>query len=246
MYNSLPKIVKFIAWSRVKLEKRMSNISLQAKTRELSGKGASRRLRRLDGRTPAIIYGGEAKPLNITVLQKELQKALENETFYASILDIKIDSKTEQVILKDLQRHPYKKIILHADFQRVTAKSTLTKMIQLHFINEDKAKGVKAGGIVNHNMSQVEVNCLAQDLPEFIEIDVANLELDEAIHLSELKLPKNVELSTDISDPTYDSSVVSIHIPKIQTTPQLEEEVETEVIEQKSDPKKEDSKKEDK
>lgn len=201
----------------------MSNIVLNAEVRADVGKGASRRLRRLENNVPAIIYGGEAKPENIYFAHKDLIKALEDERIYASLVDIRIKNRVEHVILKDLQRHPYKPVILHLDFQRVSAKDVLVKQIPVHFINEDKAPGVKAAGIFNHTMTQVEVRCQVKDLPAFIEVDVSNMELNDVIHLSDIKLPKDVHLALDVSDAAHNHPVVSIHLPRIAQT---EEEVE--------------------
>ncbi len=189
----------------------MSKIILEAETRKDIGKGASRRLRRLENKVPAVLYGGEKAPHSIHLLHNKVIKALETESIYSSVFDLTIDGKTEQVILKDLQRHPYKSLILHMDLQRVAAKDILVKEVPIHFINEQTAKGVKAGGIVNHLMSQVEVRCQAKDLPEFIEVDLANLSLNDVLHLSDLKLPKGVHLTIDVADTSHDRPIVGIH-----------------------------------
>ncbi|MFY7698518.1 MAG: 50S ribosomal protein L25/general stress protein Ctc [Legionella sp.] len=191
----------------------MSTLILEAETRTDLGKGASRRLRRLENKIPAVVYGGDEQPLSIHLLHNKVVKALENERIFSSIFDLNIDgSKTEHVILKDIQRHPYKPIILHMDLQRVSAKDIVVKMVPLHFTNEQQSKGVKAGGLVNHTMTQVEVRCQAQHLPEFIEVDLANLLIDEVVHLSDLQLPKHVQLASDPSVGDHDHPVVSIHM----------------------------------
>jgi large subunit ribosomal protein L25 len=192
----------------------MSTIVLEAKARLDTGKGASRRLRRLENKVPGVIYGGDKKPHSIYVLHNKLVKALENEAIYSSILNIDVDGEIEQVILKDLQRHPYKPVILHIDLQRVSSKDILVKHVPIHFINEQTAKGVKAGGIVNHLMTQIEIRCQANCLPEFIEIDLANLVLNQTYHLSDLILPTGTELTVDINDSQANTPVVSIHQPK--------------------------------
>lgn len=192
----------------------MSTITLEAETRTVRGKGASRRLRRLENKIPAIIYGGDEAPHAVNLLHNKVTKALENEALYSSVFSLQTDGKAEHVILKDIQRHPYKPIILHMDFQRVSDKDILVKLIPLHFMNEDKAPGVKAGGMVHHLMSQVEVRCQAQKLPEFINVDLATLGLNEALHLSDLKLPKGVELTAHVSDSAHNTSVVAIHTPR--------------------------------
>jgi large subunit ribosomal protein L25 len=204
-------------------------ISLEAETRVVQGKGASRRLRRLENKVPAVLYGGDKKPQMLHLLHNKVVKALEFESIYSSVFDLHIDGKVEHVILKDLQRHPYKPVILHMDLQRVSPKDILVKLVPLHFINEQTAKGVKAGGMINHTMSQVEVRCQAKDLPEFIEVDLAALELNGVIHLSDVKLPKNVKLSIDPTEGDHDHPVVSIHLPRAAM---IEEEVEPEEVEE--------------
>ncbi|KTD21897.1 50S ribosomal protein L25/general stress protein Ctc [Legionella londiniensis] len=191
----------------------MTTLILEAETRTDKGKGASRRLRRLENKVPAILYGGSKEPQAIHLLHNKVIKALESESIYSSVFDLKLGGKVEQVILKDLQRHPYKPVILHMDLQRVGAKDVLVKMVPIHFVNETEAKGVKAGGMINHTMNQVEVRCQAKDLPEFIEVDVSDMQLDDVLHLSDLKLPKGVQLTIEPAG-DHDHPVVSIHKPK--------------------------------
>ncbi len=186
---------------------------LNAEKRADIGKGASRRLRRLQDKIPGILYGGEKEPIAITLEHKQVLKALENEAFYSHILTIKIDGKAEKAVLKDVQRHAFKPKVTHMDFQRVSAKSKLHMHVPLHFINEDLAPGVKiGGGIVNHLLTDVEVVCLPSDLPEYIEVDLAGLQLNQAIHLSDLKLSKGVELVALSHD--HDLSVANIQLPR--------------------------------
>ncbi|WP_058533223.1 50S ribosomal protein L25/general stress protein Ctc [Legionella saoudiensis] len=192
----------------------MSNILLEAETRTVMGKGASRRLRRLENKVPAVIYGGDKKPMSILFPHNKVIKVLESESTYSSVFDITIDGKVEHVILKALQRHPYKPLIMHMDLQRVSKKDVLVKLVPLHFINEQKAPGIKAGGMINHTMTQVEVRCQAKDLPEFIEVDMSKVALDEVVHLSDLKLPKGVNLTVDVTDGSHDAPVVSIHMSR--------------------------------
>ena len=204
----------------------MSTIMLEAETRTDKGKGASRRLRRLENKVPAVIYGGSKEPKSIHLLHKNLVKALETESIYSSVFDVRVDGKVEHVILKDLQRHPYKPVILHMDLQRVTAKDVLVKMVPLHFINEDESKGVNDGGMVSHTMVQVEIRCQAQYLPEFIEVDVRDMGLDDVLHLSDLKLPKGVHLAVDLKTGGHDHPVVSIHVNKASASEEAEEAAE--------------------
>ncbi|KTC78036.1 50S ribosomal protein L25/general stress protein Ctc [Legionella brunensis] len=192
----------------------MSTIVLEAESRKDIGKGASRRLRRLENKVPAVLYGGDKAPKSIHLLHNKVIKALESESIYSSVFDLNIDGKVEHVILKDLQRHPYKPVILHMDLQRVSAKDVLVKSIPIHFINEQASKGVKAGGIITHTMTQVEVRCQVKNLPEFIEVDMTTVGLDDVVHLSNLKLPKGVQLATPV-DSSHDLPVVSIHAPKV-------------------------------
>lgn len=208
----------------------MSTILLEAETREDLGKGASRRLRRLENKVPGIIYGGSKKPHLVHLLQNKVIKALEQESIYSSVFDLHVDGKAERVILKDLQRHPYKPVILHMDFQRVSAKDILVKMIPLHFINEDKAPGVAAGGSVSHTMNQVEIRCEAQHLPEYIEVDLSEMALNDVLHLSDIKMPKGVKLALDPQEGDHDHPVVSLHVQKVSVvddTPAVTTPVQT-------------------
>ncbi|CAM2978471.1 50S ribosomal protein L25 [Legionella steigerwaltii] len=206
----------------------MSNILLEAQTRTDMGKGASRRLRRLENKVPGVIYGGDKKPMSIHFQHNKVIKALETESIYSSVFDITVDGKVEHVILKALQRHPYKPVVMHMDLQRVSKTDVLVKLVPIHFINEDKAPGIKAGGIINHTMTQVEVRCQAKDLPEFIAVDMSNVQMDDVVHLSHLKLPKGVQLTVDVEDGSHDAPVVSIHMPRVIAA---EEEETTETTE---------------
>lgn len=192
----------------------MSTILLEAATRTDMGKGASRRLRRLENKVPAVIYGGDKKPMSIHFAHNKVVKALESESIYSSIFDITVDGTVEHVILKALQRHPYKPLVMHMDLQRVSNKDVLVKLVPLHFINESQAAGVKAGGIINHAMTQVEIRCQAKDLPEFIAVDMTDVNLNDIVHLSHLKMPQGVHLTTDVTDGSHDLPVVSIHASK--------------------------------
>ena len=171
-----------------------TDFTLHAKGREVSGKGASRRLRRLAGEIPAIVYGGKKDPQSLTLIHKDVLKALENEAYYSHIISLDVDGKSQDVVLKDVQRHPAKTVILHLDFLRINKTTALTIRVPLHFINEDNCVGVKKeGGIISHTMSELEVQCLPKDLPEFIEVDVSELALGSTLHISDIKLPKGVE-----------------------------------------------------
>ncbi len=191
------------------------NFTLIAQARDVQGKGASRRLRRLEALVPAIVYGGDKAPANITVPHKDLLKHLESEAFYSHIITLQIDGASELVILKDLQRHPARPVVLHADFLRVSATKKIHVNVPLHFINEESSKGVKTGGgIVSHSMTQLEVSCLPADLPEYIEVDFADVEVGEIIHISDLKLPAGVESVALAHGADHDLPVAAIHKPR--------------------------------
>ncbi|WP_067520457.1 50S ribosomal protein L25/general stress protein Ctc [Endozoicomonas ascidiicola] len=168
-------------------------IVLSAVARKDVGKGASRRLRRAD-LVPAIIYGGSSEPLQITLEGKAIRKALEVESFYSQIVTLEVDGAKQQAILKDLQRHPAKEFAMHMDFLRVEADHEVTTNVPLHFINEEACVGVKAGGAIVHNRVDLEIKCLPGDLPEFIEVDMANVELGGHVHLSDIAVPAGVEV----------------------------------------------------
>ena len=190
------------------------NFDLIAELREDQGKGASRRLRH-KGKVPAIIYGAGRPPRSLIFDQNKVLKKLENESFYSSILNIKVGEKSQAVILKDLQRHPAKHMIMHMDFQRIIDDVEIKMNIPLHFLGEDVAPGVKdGGGNVSHLMNDVEVSCLPKHLPEYLEVDVSELELDAMLHLSDIKLPEGVEILGLVAGEESDQGVVSIHVIK--------------------------------
>lgn len=202
-----------------------ATFTLTATKRSGVGRGASRRLRYAD-QVPAIVYGAGKEPQNITINHRSLVRALENEAFYSHILTLELDGKTEKVVLKDIQRHPYRPSIMHIDLQRVSADEKLTMLIPLHFMGADVAPGVKQdGGVVSHLLSEVEVRCLPADLPEYIEVDIAQLKLNETIHLSGLKLPKGVEIVALAHG--EDKPVVTIYIPRAIVEPVEEVTPET-------------------
>lgn len=198
--------------SKVKFE-------IDAVVRHDMGKGASRRLRRED-KVPGVIYGGGKAPVSLTFEHKTVAKSLESEAFYSHILTLKTGSEAERVILKDVQRHPYKARVLHVDFQRVKADEKLHMHIPLHFVGAEEAPGVKEGGLVSHIMSDVEVSCLPDNLPEYIEVDVSAMQLNDIIHLSNLKVPNGVELVALTHED--DKAVVSVHLPRIEEEPVVE------------------------
>jgi len=182
-----------------------------ATKRDLQGKGASRRLRHA-GRVPAVIYGGGKDAAAIELDHNKFYHQLKHESFHASILTLSLDGKEEQVLLRDFQMHPFRQIVLHADFQRVSKDQKMHMRVPLHFTNADIAPGVKtSGGNVSHIVTEVDVACLPKDLPEFIEVDLSNLAAGHSIHMSELTLPKGVELTTLAKG---DRAVATITVPR--------------------------------
>ena len=201
-----------------------NDYSLTATSRTDLGKGASRRLRR-EELIPAIVYGGESEPASITIKSNEMVRNLMEESFYASLITLNIEGTEETVILRDLHRHPYKAIILHADFLRVNAKEALTVTIPFHFLNEESAKGVKmGGGLINRVMNEIEVSCLPKDIPEFIDVDMADLDLHQSIHVSDIKLPEGVQATMlivgegEAESENASLPVVSIYEPRAAST----------------------------
>jgi len=190
-----------------------TSFELVAEFRETQGKGASRRLRH-EGKVPAILYGGHADARTLTLSHQKLLIMLDNERFYSTILSLKVGDQTQAAILKDVQRHPFKNAIMHMDFQRVQEDEKIRISIPLHFTGAAVSPGVKSqGGIVSHMRTQTEVSCLPKDLPEFIEVDISGLSINESIHLSQLKVPEGVALVDLAKD---DAAVVAIHSPRAE------------------------------
>jgi large subunit ribosomal protein L25 len=188
---------------------------LQAEVREDLGKGASRRLRRLADLVPAIIYGGDRDPQPLTLVRKDLEKALENEAFYSHVLTITVGNDKQQAILKDLQRHPAKESVMHADFLRVNENRAIKVHVPIHFINEANSHGVKTqGGIVQHQETDIEVQCLPSKIPEYIEVDMLKVEIGQIIHLSDITLPEGVSSVALALGEDHDLAVASIIAPK--------------------------------
>ena len=188
---------------------------LTAELREDKGKGASRRLRRLAGQVPAIIYGGKEDPKPLTLVRKDFEKALENEAFFSHVLSINVGGTTEKAILKDLQRHPAKDVVMHADFLRVDDKVVIKVHVPIHFVNEDTCYGVKMeGGMVQHQVTDIEVSCLPADIPEYIEVDMAEVKSGEIVHLTDITLPEGVTSVALALGDDHDLAVASVIPPK--------------------------------
>ena len=195
----------------------MSNaFNLEAQARTDLGKGASRRLRRLENKVLGIVYGGkQKKPTPITLAANEIAKAVQNEAFFTSLINLSIDGKEEQVVVKDMQRHPAKNTVMHVDLLRISAKTKITMHVPLHFVNADTSPGVKVqGGTAAMAMSDIEVACLPKDLPEFIEVDMGELNAGENLHISDLTLPKGVESVALIHGEDHDLLLCSVNQPR--------------------------------
>jgi large subunit ribosomal protein L25 len=197
-------------------------LEFNAKKRDGQGTGASRRLRRT-GRVPAIIYGGEGPPQSIDIDHNELFQLLRKEAFYSSVLSANVDGAKETCLLRDVQRHPYRQVILHADFQRVDATQKLHQKVPLHFINDDIAPGVKlGGGIVQHVMTDIEVRCLASDLPAFIEGDLKDMTAGHSFHISQLALPKGVEAALHKGEDPVVATILTVRGKDEEAVPAAE------------------------
>lgn len=187
------------------------SFEINAESRADFGTNASRRLRR-QGRVPAVLYGGNGEPEALSLESREILRHLDKEAFYSQILQVNIGSRKERAVLRGLQRHHYKPLVLHMDLQRVSEDEKVRVHVPLHFINQENAVGVKQqGGTISHQRIEVEITCLPKDLPEFIEVDLKNLAMGENIYLSGIKLPDGVEIPELTQGPEYDVAVVSIH-----------------------------------
>ena len=188
---------------------------VQAEVREDMGKGASRRLRRHADKVPAIIYGGGKDPQPLTIIRKDFEKSLENEAFYSHILQVNVAGDVQKAILKDLQRHPAKDYVMHADFLRVSDKVAIKVHVPIHFLNEETCVGVKLqGGIVQHQATDIEVSCLPKDIPEYIEVDMAEIETGQIVHLSDVTLPEGVTSVALSLGEDHDLAIASVIAPR--------------------------------
>lgn len=187
-------------------------LDLVAEFRTDTGKGSSRRLRRA-GKVPAIIYGAGREPRSLTFNHNDLLKATDHESFFSSILNVQVGENVRAAILRDIQVHPSKHQIMHIDLQRVVENEKIHMEVPIHYINEALCVGVKiGGGTVQKTRNEVEVLCFPRDLPEYLEVDIQNLEVDDILHLSDIKLPAGVELTDLIADPPRDEPIVSVHV----------------------------------
>jgi large subunit ribosomal protein L25 len=188
-------------------------IEVTAFPRTLQGTGASRRLRG-SGRVPGIIYGANQPAASVELDQNALLRHLKMEAFHASILDMTVEGNKERVLLRDFQMHPWKPFVLHVDFQRIDPKKKIHMRVPLHFMNQDVSEGVKTqGGVVTHTMSEIEIQCLPDALPEYLEVDLKSMKLNDIIHVNDLELPEGVEPVPKLK--SDNPAVVSIHVPRV-------------------------------
>ncbi len=200
--------------------------NLDATVRTDLGKGASRRLRHT-GKVPAILYGAGEDPVSLTLEHNKVIQAQEFEAFYSHVLTINVEGKEVQALVKDMQRHPFKPKVTHIDFQRVVAGEKLHTNVPLHYINEDKANSIKIeGGHAEHHMNEIEVTCLPQNLPEFIEVDVSGVELGQTLHISDITLPEGVESVELSKGESHDLAVVTVKAAKGPSADEAEGEEE--------------------
>ena len=203
------------------------DFDLVAEYREDQGKGASRRLR-LQGKIPAIIYGAGRPPRKVSLDHNRVLQQLENESFYSSILNIKVGENSQAAIIKDIQRHPAKRQIMHMDLQRIVADEKIKMQVPIHYLNGEDAEGVRSGGSVSQLVTDIEVSCLPKDLPEYFEVDIRHLELNEMLHVSDITLPEGVELPELTHADELDRPIVSIAMIKLVEIEEEEEVVEGE------------------
>jgi large subunit ribosomal protein L25 len=204
------------------------SFELNAELRSDTGKGASRRLRHA-GKVPAIMYGADKDPETLTLSHNEVIRNLEHEAFYSHILNVKIGKTETRAVLRDLQRHPSRPVIMHMDLQRVSESEKIKMNVPLHFAGEDVAPGVKAGGLVSHELVEVEIECLPRDLPEYIEIDISMLEIGDSVHLSDLVVPAGVTVLELARGEGHDLAVASVHVARVSV--EVEEEAPEEAAE---------------
>ena len=216
----------------------MSNNTITATSRKDEGKGASRRLRHA-GMIPAVVYGGEAAPQSIQLNQEKIWVASQHEWFYASILDLELDGKVQRVLLRDMQRHPYKQIIMHLDFQRVNENEAIRVSVPLHMVNAEASPAGKTAGVVlTQELNDVEVVCLPGKLPESIQVDLGKLEVGGTVHLSDLVLPEGVEFAIKI-DEAYNPAVAVARHARVEAEPEAGADGAAEVPAAKQDADKE-------
>ncbi len=202
--------------------------TLNAEVRTDLGKGASRRLRHAN-KVPAILYGEGQDPVSLTLEHKDVFRAQQEESFYSQVLTLNIDGKPVECLIKDMQRHPFKQVIMHLDFLRIDATHAVHINAPVHFINEDVAE--KKGGTIAHHVNEIAVSCLPGNMPEFIEVDVAGIEVGQTLHLSDVTLPEGVTSDELAKGESHDQAVVTLNAPKASTSSDDEEEASEEAAE---------------
>jgi large subunit ribosomal protein L25 len=202
-----------------------SIFEFNATVRAEQGTGSARRLRKA-GKVPAVLYGGAGEPVMLALEHHKVSRSLEDEAVYSHILKLDIDGKAEDVILKAVQRHPSKPLIMHVDLLRVSKNEKIRVHVPLHFIDEESCPGVKAGGIAMHDMVEVEVSCLPGDLPEFIEVNLSAVELGGSVHLTDLNIPEGIEIVELTHGEDHDLPVMTVKASKAAVSEEVEEEVE--------------------
>lgn len=213
----------------------MSKFEFVAEVRKDRGKSMARRMRRIEDRVPAVVYGADKESQSISLQHKDILHALENEAVFSTILKLIIDGDEEQVVLKDIQRHSHKPKIVHVDFLRVKAKEKITMNVPLHFLGEEDAPGIKdEGGKFTKSITDLEISCLPANLPEYIELDVSKMALDQVLHFSDIKLPSGVELTILELDEEHNHPVISCHVPKVTQEDIEAEQQEAELAEEAS------------
>ncbi len=203
-------------------------IMLEVAPREASGTSASRRMRRLEGQVPGIVYGGGEEPVKIALSSRTLAKAMQQPAFFSQVLNLSVDGAGQPAVVRAMQRHPATEKVLHVDFLRVRADQALQIAVPLHFINEDQCEGARAGGLIAHNMIELEISCLPEQLPEYIEVDVAALEVGQSLHLSDVVLPEGVTIVALAQGAGHDASVVTVQAPRGGLGGEEDEEGESE------------------
>ncbi|HEY0180699.1 MAG TPA: 50S ribosomal protein L25/general stress protein Ctc [Dokdonella sp.] len=199
---------------------------IDVQKREDQGKGASRRLRR-EGFVPAIVYGGELNPVSIQIQHKDVWQASQNEWFYSSILDLSLNGDVQKVLLRDMQRHPFKQLVMHLDFQRVNENEPIRLRVPLHFLGQEGSPAGKTSGVViTHEANDIEVSCLPRNLPEYIEVDLSELKVDDTVHLSDIKLPEGVEIPELRLGKEHDHAIVVAREVREEVEPEPAAEAE--------------------
>jgi large subunit ribosomal protein L25 len=199
-------------------------LSIDAELRNDLGKGASRRLRRNADLVPGIIYGAGKDPQPLTLVRKDLEKALENEAFFSQVVAVNVAGDVQKAILKDLQRHPAKERVMHADFMRIDENVKLKVNTQIHLVGEANSPGVKEGGVLDQQATEVEILCLPTDIPEYLEVDVSGLEMGDNIHLSDITLPAGVESTALALGEDHDVLIVAVVAPRAAVEEETEDE----------------------